>query len=342
MRKLLNTLYITNENYYLSRERENIVIRHEEKVVKRFPIHILEGIVCFNYTGVSPGLMQLANENNISITFLTPNGRFCGKFVGLTSGNVILRRTQYRISDDGVSSLKIAKRCIQAKIINSRKNLLRLARDHKNKVDINKVNKTIEYLKMQNDFVVNTDSFDILRGIEGDSARAYFQVFDEMILNQKDEFKFVRRSKRPPLNKVNAILSYLYSILTYEIQAAVEAVGFDSYVGFYHRDRPGRASLALDLIEELRPYLVDRFVTTLINRGQINSKDFEEKENGSVLLNDKGRQKVLKVWQERKHDEINHPFIKEKVKIGLIPYIQAQLLSRHMRGDIEEYPPFLS
>ena len=307
MRKLLNTLYITNEEYYLARDGENIIIKEDGKTIRRFPIHILEGIVCFNYVGASPGVVKLCNENNISITFLTPNGRFCGKFIGVTNGNVLLRRTQYRISDDD-RSLMIAKRCIEAKLINSRKVYLRLLRDHPDKIDSQKIQKVTDYL----------------------------------ILSQQEDFKFVMRSKRPPMNRVNAMLSFLYSMLTYEVQAALETIGLDSYVGFFHTDRPGRASLALDMIEELRAYMVDRLVLTMINRNQISKSDFEVKENDAVLLNEKGREKILTEWQKRKQIEITHPFIKETIPIGLIPYVQAQLLSRHIRGDLDEYPPFIS
>lgn len=341
MRKLLNTLYITHEDYYLSRERENIAIRDDKSVIGRFPIHILEGIVCFNYTGVSPGLVQLCNENGISITYLTPNGRFQGKFIGVTNGNVLLRREQYRIADDE-RSLGISKHCIEAKIINSRKVYLRLLRDHKDKRNTDRLRELTEYLKAQILNVRECDNKDTLRGVEGDTARHYFQNFDQLILNQNEEFKFVVRTRRPPLNRVNAMLSFLYSILTYEIQAALESVGLDSYVGFFHSDRPGRPGLALDMIEELRAYMVDRFVLTMINRQQIAPNDFEEKENQAVLLNDKGREKVLNEWQKRKQQEITHPFIKEQMPIGLIPYVQAQLLSRHLRGDLEAYPPFIS
>jgi CRISPR-associated protein Cas1 len=341
MRKLLNTLYITNENYYLSRERENVVIRDDDKVLRRFPIHILEGIVCFNYTGASPGLIQLCNENRISITYLTPRGRFQGKYIGITNGNVLLRREQYRIADDE-RSLEIAKNCIKAKIINSRKVYLRLLRDHRDNINYSQVSEVAEYLKNQILLIDICKDKDSLRGIEGDAARMYFQNFDELILKQKEDFKFVLRTRRPPLNRVNAMLSFLYSVLTYEIQAALETVGLDSYVGFFHADRPGRAGLALDLIEEIRAYLVDRFVLTMINRHQISPSDFEVKENQAVLLNEKGREKILSEWQKRKQQEITHPFIKEKMPIGLLPYVQAQLLARHIRGDLEAYPPFIS
>lgn len=341
MRKLLNTLYVTNENYYLASQGENVLIKEEGKTVRRFPIHILEGIVCFNYTGASPGIIRLCNENNISISYLTPNGRFCGKYIGLTNGNVLLRRAQYRLADNE-ESLQIAKRCIEAKLINSRKVYLRLARDHAGKIDLNKVNQLSDYIYKQVLVVAETVDKDQLRGIEGDVARAYFQLFDELILHQKEDFKFIARSKRPPLNRVNAMMSFLYSLLTYEVQSALETVGLDSYVGFFHTDRPGRASLALDLIEELRAYMVDRFVLTMINRKQISKNDFEVKENQAVFLNDKGREKILTQWQKRKQTEITHPYIKENIPLGLLPYVQAQLLARYIRGDLEDYPPFLS
>lgn len=341
MRKLLNTLYVTNENYYLASQGENILIKNDGKTIRRFPIHILEGIVCFNYTGASPGIIRLCNENNISITYLTPNGRFCGKYIGVTNGNVLLRRTQYRLSDSD-DSLQVAKRCIEAKLINSRKVYLRLARDHYDKIDVNKVKELTDYLHRQILVVAEAEDKDQLRGIEGDAARAYFQQFDDLILHQKDDFKFVMRSKRPPLNRVNAMLSFLYSMLTYEVQSALETVGLDSYVGFFHTDRPGRASLALDLIEELRAYMVDRFVLTMINRKQIASTDFEIKENAAVYLNDKGREKILTQWQQRKQIEITHPYIDERIPLGLLPYVQAQLLARHIRGDLDDYPPFIS
>ena len=341
MRKLLNTLYITNEEYYLARDGENIIIKEDGKTIRRFPIHILEGIVCFNYVGASPGVVKLCNENNISITFLTPNGRFCGKFIGVTNGNVLLRRTQYRISDDD-RSLMIAKRCIEAKLINSRKVYLRLLRDHPDKIDSQKIQKVTDYLYNQIQVVNDIREKESLRGVEGDAARIYFQQFDSLILSQQEDFKFVMRSKRPPMNRVNAMLSFLYSMLTYEVQAALETIGLDSYVGFFHNDRPGRASLALDMIEELRAYMVDRLVLTMINRNQISKSDFEVKENDAVLLNEKGREKILTEWQKRKQIEITHPFIKETIPIGLIPYVQAQLLSRHIRGDLDEYPPFIS
>lgn len=341
MRKLLNTLYITNDLCYLSKDRENIVITIDDKEVKRFPIHILEGIICFNYNGVSPGVMKLCNENHISISFLTPYGQFCGRFTGKTNGNVYLRREQYRIADNEEKSLKIARNCIIGKLNNSRKILMRLIRDHKNKIDSEKVQLTVDELYDQIEKIKTIDSKDSLRGIEGEAARNYFGNFDDMILSQKNDFLFNSRNRRPPKDKVNAMLSFLYSLLSYEVQSALESVGLDSYVGFFHSDRPGRAGLALDMMEELRGYMVDRLVLTLINKKQIDSKGFEEKENESVLLNEKGRNIVIEAWQKRKQEEILHPYIDEKISIGLLPYVQSQLLARYIRGDIDEYPPFL-
>lgn len=340
MRKLLNTLYITNEEYFLAKDGKNIVIKKDGDLIRRFPIHILESVVCFNYVGVSPGVIRLCNENSVALTFLNPQGWFQGKFIGMTNGNVLLRREQYRIADDD-RSFRIAKLMIEAKIANSRKVYLRLSRDHSERINRDLVKNTIDGLKICLENAKEVNNKDSLRGVEGDAARVYFQAFDELILNKGNEFKFVMRSRRPPLNRVNAMLSFLYNILSNEIQAALETVGLDSYVGFFHVDRPGRAGLALDMIEELRAYLVDRFVVTLINRNQIKKNDFEIKENYATLLNKEGRDKILSEWQKRKHQQIKHPYLNEKIPVGLIPYVQAQLMARHIRGDIFDYPPFL-
>ncbi|MCY3036054.1 MULTISPECIES: type I-C CRISPR-associated endonuclease Cas1c [Aerococcus] len=342
MRKLLNTLYITNEDYYLGCQGENIIIKLDGKIIRRFPIHILEDIVTFNYVGVSPALIKLCNEHKISLTFLTPSGNFCGKFIGKTNGNVLLRREQYRIADDE-RALQCAKWIIEAKLINSRKNYLRLINDYKDRLgNLEEIQIACDKIKESILTIPTVTTSDELRGIEGDGARTYFQLFDSLILHQKEDFKFVFRSRRPPLNRVNAALSFLYSLLTHEVQSALETVGLDSYVGFFHTDRPGRAGLALDMMEELRAYLVDRLVVSLINRKQIKADDFEVKENSAVLLNDDGRTKVINAWQKRKQQEIKHPYLKEKISIGLIPYVQAQLLARYIRGDIDYYPAFIS
>lgn len=340
MKKLQNILYLTIDDAYLSKDGENVVIIKDSKVLKRFPIHILDGIMCFNYTGVSPALMKFAMENNLLISFFTPEGKFCGRVIGKTNGNVLLRRRQYQIADRD-ESLEFVQNIIYAKIFNSRKVLKRAIRDHKEKIDSEKLLSTIDFIDLALKNIWKTDSKDSLRAIEGNVASRYFACFDEMIVSQRDEFYFIDRNRRPPEDNTNALLSFMYSLLTYEMQSALEGVGIDSYVGFFHVDRPGRSSMALDMIEELRAYMCDRLALTMINKGIINSRHFERKETGAVLLNDKGRAKVLENWQKRKQDEITHPFINEKIKIGLIPHVQAMLLNRYIRGDLEAYPPFL-
>ncbi len=340
MRKLLNTLYITSEDSYLHRDGENLVIKKDGEVLRRFPIHILEGVVCFNYSGASPGAIKLCNDNNISLALLSPNGQFYGRFIGKANGNVLLRREQYRMADDW-RALDIGKNVIISKLSNSRKILMRLIRDHSSQVDADKIQLVVDKLMIQIEKIGNISDSESLRGIEGEAARDYFRCFDSMILQQKSDFYFRERSRRPPMDRVNAMLSFFYSILTYEIVSALEVVGLDSYVGFLHTDRPGRPSLALDLIEEFRAYIVDRFVLTCINKRIVDAGCFIIKENESVLLTDTGRAKMLDAWQKRKNEEITHPFLEEKVKIGLLPYVQAQLLARHVRGDLKEYPPFL-
>lgn len=340
MKKLQNILYLTIDDAYLSKDGENVVIIKDSKVLKRFPIHILDGIMCFNYTGVSPALMKFAMENNLLISFFTPEGRFCGRVIGKTNGNVLLRRRQYQIADSN-DSLEFVQNIIYAKIFNSRKVLKRAIRDHREKIDSEKLLSTIDFIDLALKNIWKTDSKDSLRAIEGNVASRYFACFDEMIVSQRDEFYFIDRNRRPPEDNTNAILSFMYSLLTYEMQSALEGVGIDSYVGFFHVDRPGRSSMALDMIEELRAYMCDRLVLTMINKNIITAKDFDKKETGAVLLNDKGRAKVLENWQKRKQDEIKHPFINEKIKIGLIPHVQAMLLNRYIRGDLEAYPPFL-
>lgn len=340
MKKLLNTLYLTQDNFYLTRERDNIVIKQEGKVISRFPYRIIDGIVCFSYLGASPSLIELCAENQIYLSFHTPQGRFCGRFVGATNGNVLLRRQQYRLADAELS-LEYAQRFILAKISNSRKYLLRFKRDHRDRIDTHLFEEVNTELTWALEQVQSVEDKNSLLGIEGQAANQYFRIFNDFILNDKETFQFNGRTRRPPLDCVNALLSFGYSLLTYECQSALEAVGLDSYVGFFHTDRPGRASLALDLVEEFRAFIVDRFVFSLINKGQISKKDFEFKENGSVFLSEKGRATFLELWQKRKHMEVEHPYTKEKVKMMLLPYVQAQLLAKAIRGELESYPPFM-
>ncbi|WP_373844796.1 type I-C CRISPR-associated endonuclease Cas1c [Clostridium sp.] len=340
MRTLLNTLYVTNPEAYVSRDGENIIIKIDNKEALRRPIHILENIVCFNYVGISPGLMKLCVDNNVGVCFLNEYGRFMARVSGKVKGNVLLRRTQYRYSDDIKKSLQISKNCITGKLVNCRNVVSRAIRDHEDVVDSNKMKSVLEKLSASLENVKNVTNIDELRGIEGEAARSYFSIFDNFILKQKEDFYFTERSKRPPMDNLNTLISFAYTLLANDMESALETVGLDPYVGFMHTDRPGRISLALDMIEELRPYIAERFVISLINKKQISSKGFIEKESGGVIMDKDTKSIFLTAWQKRKQEVITHPFLNEKIEIGLIPYVQAMLLSRYLRNDIESYPPF--
>lgn len=340
MKKLLNTLYITNPDAYLSLDGENIVVKLEEQELGRIPLHNLEGIVTMGYVGASPALMGKCAENNIGLTFLKPSGKFLAKVTGKAYGNILLRREQYRIADDEKRKTVIAKDFIVGKLFNSRGVIERAIRDHSERLDVEKLKNVSNNLRRSIEFARNANDCDQLRGYEGEGANTYFSVFNELILQQKEAFYFEGRNRRPPLDNVNALLSFSYSLLTSMCCSALETVGLDPYAGFMHTDRPGRASLALDLMEELRPIMADRFVLTLINKRLITEDGFQCKENGAILLTDDTRKVVLKLWQERKKEMITHPFFEEKMEWGLIPYAQAMLLARCVRGDLDEYPPF--
>lgn len=341
MRKLLNTLYVMTENCYLSLDGENIVIQDGEKTLGRFPLHTLENIICFTYKGASPALMGACAERRIGMSFFSPRGAFLARVIGKEYGNVLLRKEQYRISDDNGKSIGYAKNMIVGKIFNSRWSIERTLRDHAYRVDAEKLKRISNALY---DVLPKMDSvckLDELRGMEGKAAEQYFSVFNDMILNQKEDFVFEARNRRPPRDSINALLSFAYTILAGDCANALSSVGLDPYVGFMHGDRPGRASLALDLMEELRPVLADRFILTLINTRAIRSNHFEKQKDGAVLLDDDGRKIFFSAWQNHKRETITHPFLKEKIEWGLVPYVQALLLARTIRGDIDEYPPFL-
>lgn len=316
-----------------------MIVDNEERF--RVPIHNLEGIVCFNYVGASPSLMGLCCERGVPICFLSPTGRFLARITGSVSGNVLLRRKQYQVADRADDSCRLASAFVGGKVLNSRSALLRFARDHRDRPGAPVVAAAGQRLLSYWERLENCHDSDALRGLEGDAAREYYAVFDNLVTNPEPAFRFHGRSRRPPLNVVNALLSFFYSLLSYDCASALETVGLDPQVGFLHRDRPGRLSLALDLMEELRSYLVDRFVLTLINNGQVRASGFLTKESGAVLMDEPTRKTVLAQWQERKQEEVTHPFLEEKVNVGLIPYVQALLLARHLRGDLDEYPPFL-
>jgi len=341
LRKLLNTLYITNENSYLSLDGENIVVSCGKNEIGRLPLHNLEAIVCMSYKGTSPALMGKCAENNISLTFLKPSGAFLAKITGKSYGNILLRRAQFRFADDETYKINISKNFILGKIYNSKTVIERAIRDYPMRLDVNKLKNASNNLRNAMNFSREAINCDQLRGYEGEAATCYFSVFDNLILQQKDDFIFKGRNRRPPLDNVNALLSFSYSLLTSMCSSALEMVGLDPYAGFMHTDRPGRASLSLDIMEELRPALADRFVLSLINKKIVAPSGFQQKENGAIIMDDETRKQVLKHWQSKKSELITHPFMNEKVEWGLVPYIQAMLLARYIRGDLDAYPPFL-
>jgi CRISP-associated protein Cas1 len=340
MRKLLNTLYVTTPDSYLHRDGDNVIIKVGTEERFRIPVHNLEGIVCFGYMGASPRLMRLCSDNNVGLSFLTPHGEFLGRISGRVRGNVLLRRTQYRTADDLGASLDIAKYFIAGKIVNCRTVLGRSLRDHSDVIHCDKIRYTDSLLIDNLLKVEGCPTTDALRGIEGNCAKFYFDAFDELILKQKDDFFILERNRRPPRDNMNALLSFLYTLLAHDVESALETVGLDPYVGFLHTDRPGRPSLALDMMEELRPFIADRLALNLVNLQQVCGNDFLRKEGGGILLTDKGRKEVLGAWQKRKKDEITHPYLSEKIPIGLLPYVQSMLMARFLRGDIDGYPPF--
>lgn len=341
MRHLLNTLFITSKDIYLSLDGENVVANQEGQEVARYPLHTLSAILSFSYAGASPALMGACAKREVGLSFCSPRGKFLARVSGESSGNVLLRRMQYRIADDPIQSCLIARSMIFGKIYNARRSIERTRRDHGLRLDEPTLDRVSQDLKNLLPSVAAETSLESLRGLEGSGATSYFRVLDDMILNGKEIFFFHGRSRRPPQDPFNALLSFAYSLLSNDCASALESVGLDSYVGFLHRDRPGRASLALDMMEELRPCFADRFALTLVNNRVIKPSDFQHQEGSSVLLTDDARRNFLKAWQERKQEIITHPYLGEKLPWGLIPYVQALLLARYIRGDLDAYPPFL-
>ena len=341
MRKLLNTLFVTSEDAYLALENENVVIYRDEGKAAQYPLQVLESILSFSYKGASPALMGECVNRGIGLSFLTPSGRLLARAAGESRGNVLLRKAQYRVSDSEQASCHMARSLIFGKVYNSRWVLERTLRDHALRVNEARLREASIHLQAQLQPLLAAESLDTLRGLEGEASACYFGVWDELILNQREDFRFEGRNRRPPMDRVNAALSMTYTLLTHDCAAALESVGLDAYVGFMHRDHPGRVSLALDLMEELRAPLADRLVLTLINTRALQKQHFLTQSGGAVLLTDEGRKLLLNAWQTRKREEITHPFLKEKLAWGLVPYVQALLLARHLRGDLEGYPPFL-
>jgi CRISPR-associated protein Cas1 len=341
MKRHLNTLFVTTQGAYLRKEGEAVVVKADGEVKLRVPLHMLGGIVCFGQIGCSPYLMGLCGERGVAISFLTRRGRFLARVHGFTPGNVLLRREQYRRADDLAASADIARAVILGKIANSRAVLLRAARDHAAKGDAEALKTAAVHLDRCLSDALRAAVLDALRGVEGEAARVYFGVFDHLITAQKTAFSFRERSRRPPMDNINAVLSFLYAMLTHDARAACEAAGLDPAVGFLHRDRPGRPGLALDLMEEFRAFFADRLALSLINRRQIQGSGFKKAETGGIRMDDATRKTVLVAFQKRKQEEVRHPFIGEKTTVGLLIHLQARLLARFLRGDLDAYPPFL-
>ena len=341
MKKHLNTLFVTTQGAYLSKEGETVAIKIEQKIRMRIPIHTLDGIVCFGAVSCSPYLMGFCAQKDVTISFLTEYGRFLAMVKGPVSGNVLLRRKQFRMADDETSSAQVAGFVLTGKIANSRTVLERSLRDHREKMDQDAVNKVSARLMMYIQKEMKKDNLDRLRGIEGDAAHQYFSVFNELIFQQKEAFRFSGRNRRPPTDRINCLLSFVYTLLVHDVRSALESVGLDPAVGFLHRDRPGRPGLALDIMEEFRPFLADRLVLSMINRNQIRDDGFVEKESGAIYMDDDTRKTVLTAYQKRKQESLVHPFLNENVQVGMLFFVQALLLARFIRGDLDGYPPFI-
>lgn len=331
MKPLLNTLFVTTQGSYLAREGLTVAVSVDHETRARIPIQTLESIVCFGVVSCSPFLLQLASEHGVAVTFCTEAGRFIARMQGPVSGNVLLRRAQYRATDDAAQAPAIARAVVLAKIANCRTVLLRAARESSEPRQQSDLDVAAGRLRGILTLVESAGDLDLIRGMEGDAASTYFSAFDHLIVTAKDRFFFRGRSRRPPLDNLNALLSFLYTLLANDTAAALDAVGLDPQVGFLHRERPGRPSLALDLMEELRPVLADRLAATLINRRQVTCAGFHATESGGITMDDATRKEVLVQWQLRKQEEIVHPFLGERIPFGLLPYIQALLLARHLR-----------
>ncbi len=336
MKHHLNTLYITTQDSYLAKDGECVAVHHDGALKGKIPIHTLGGLVLFGHVSCSPFLLGHCAENNVAVSWLTENGRFLASMHGPVRGNVLLRREQYRKADSPEESAAVARSVVIGKIANCRTILRRAARERPD----DRIDAACEALGFCMSRLGGELPLDVARGIEGEAARLYFGVFGLLINNADPAFVFSGRNRRPPLDAVNCLLSFLYTLLTHDVRSALESAGLDPAVGFLHRDRPGRPGLALDLMEEFRPYLADRLACTLINRGQVKAKSFKKVESGAVLMNEDTRKEVVVAWQERKREEVEHPFLKEKMPVGLLWHAQARLLARYIRGDMEAYPPF--
>lgn len=340
MKHLLNTLYVTLQEAYLSRDGETVLVRHDKETKLRIPIHTLQSIICFGQVACSPPLLGLCGQRGVTVSFFSLNGRFLARVQGPVSGNVLLRREQYRRADDAARSAEITRSLVAGKIANSRSVLLRAAREQMTPSRSEPLSKAASHLGELLRRLEGPLSVDQARGIEGDAGRTYFDVFDVMILAQKEGFFFKERSRRPPMDAMNALLSFLYTLLVHDVTSALEGVGLDPAVGYLHRDRPGRPSLALDLMEEFRPVIADRLALTLVNRRQVRNHGFALSESGGITMDEDTRKEVLGAYQSRKQETLTHPFVGETIPLGLVPHVQSLLLARYLRGDLDAYPPF--
>ncbi len=341
MKRHLNTLFVTTQGSYLSKEGQAVVVKVEKETKLRVPLHTLGGIVCFGQVGCSPYLLGMCAEAGVAISFLTEHGRFLARVHGFTPGNVLLRREQYRRADNLCTSAEVARPMVIAKIANSRTVLLRALRDHPEKGGGVALGHAVVHLDRCLSDAQKVADLDALRGVEGEAARVYFGIFDQLITAQKESFAFRERSRRPPLDNVNSLLSFLYALLAHDARAACEVAGLDPAVGFLHRDRPGRPGLALDLMEEFRAFLADRLALSLINRRQVQGSGFKAAASGGIQMDDATRKTVLVAYQKRKQEELQHPFLGEKTTVGLLLHLQARLLARYLRSDLDGYPPFI-
>ena len=340
MRKLLNTLHVTTQGAYVHRDGETLSVRIDGEVKVRLPIHTLEGLICYGQVTCSSFALGLCAERGVGVSLMTENGRFLARVTGPVSGNVLLRRRQYRAADTPEAALRIVGAIVAAKVANSRLVLLRGARETEDVERADRLRGRARHLGHMGAAALASASVAEARGFEGGAAPDYFSVSNDLLAGQQVEFHFGGRSRRPPLDRVNAMLSFVYALLRHDIESALESVGLDPSVGFLHTDRPGRPSLALDMMEELRPHLADRLVLTLINRRQVAASGFAVEDGGGVTMDDATRKEVIGAWQRRKQEEVLHPFLEETVPLGLVPYVQALLLARHLRGGLEAYPAF--
>ena len=338
MKKLLNTLYVTTQGAYLHQEGETVVAAVDHVDVLRLPIHTLSGIVCFGQVSCSPPLLGLCGERGVHVSFLTERGKFLARVTGPVTGNVLLRREQMRRAENPAATCEIARSFVTGKLANSRTVLQRALRDHGPDTTITQSVDAIADVIRRAQRAADTDT---LRGLEGEAATHYFGAFDGMILAQQDTFSMKTRSRRPPLDPLNGLLSFLYTLLAHDCESALEGIGLDPQIGFLHALRPGRPSLALDLMEEFRTILADRVALSLVNLNQVDGKGFTTTESGAVVMDNDTRKTVLQTWQKKKQEMVQHPFLDEKIEIGLLPHAQALLLARHLRGDLDAYPPFL-